>query len=119
MRFSNFLTITAAAILFAACKPPVDSAKFDPVASDSVPHAQLPNSVIPQAYRIDMMIDPQADTMSGTVQIDTKINEATDVIWIHAKDMTVKTAKIDYVDGVTADLTFHAIPLEDAPSGIA
>jgi len=85
----------------------------------NVPHAQLPDTISPKNYRIDMMIDPQDEGMSGTVAIDVTMNDATDKIWLHAKEMTVSAARIDYKDGTSTELKFHAIPLKDAPSGIA
>lgn len=123
MRFSKLLLAASAAVLFAACQPAAD---VNPVNSASaqqsltnIPHAQLPDTVTPKSYRIDMMIDPQNDGMSGTVEIDMMVNEDADRIWIHAKDMTVPSARIDYADGSTIALTFNAIPLDEAPSGLA
>ena len=123
MRISKCLLAASAAVLFAACQPTAD---VKPAADATVkqapaniPHAQLPDTVTPKAYRIDMMIDPQKDDMSGTVAIDLTVNEAADKIWIHAKEMTVNSARIDYADGSKIDLTFNAVSLADAPSGIA
>ena len=127
MRFSKLLLAASAAVLFAACQPAADTitdtkTAISKVANQSlnaIPHAQLPDTVTPKGYRVDMMIDPQQDGMSGTVAIDVKVNEKSDRIWIHAKEMTVSAARIIYTNGSTTELTFTAVPLEDAPSGIA
>jgi len=79
----------------------------------------LPETVTPQSYQIDMMIDPSQEGMSGTVAIEAIINEDADRIWIHAKEMSVSSAKIEYANGESKSLIFTAIPEEDAPSGLA
>jgi len=116
-------------LLLAGCEEAVDKAleksastmleKGTRTGQSSIPHAQLPDTVTPKSYRIDLMIDPKADGLSGIVAIDATVNEDADRIWIHAKEMTVKTARIDYADGSKTQLTFTAVPLEDAPSGVA
>jgi len=123
MRLSKLLLAASAAVLFAACQPATDANHVDTagakLAATAVPHAQLPDTVTPKGYQIDMKIDPQQDGMSGTVAIDVKINEAADKIWIHAKEMTVSSARIDYANGTSIDLEFHAVSTTEAPSGIA
>jgi len=126
MRLSKLLFAASAAVLFAACQPSTQtvpdgqtSTEIAKAALSSIPHAQLPEIAVPSAYRVDMMIDPQAEGMSGTVAIDLTVKETSDRIWIHAKDMTVRAARMDYTDGTSAELTFHPIPLDQAPSGIA
>jgi len=57
---------------------------------DEVPHAQLPGNVVPQSYRVDMKMDPDATSFSGVVEIDVDIQKPTDKIWLHGKTMTVK-----------------------------
>ena len=127
MRLSKLLLAASAAVLFAACQPSTDVKTETVAATDSsaqftsadIPHAQLPDTVKPKSYRIDMRIDPQDDGMSGIVSIDVTVNEDADRIWIHAKEMTISSARIDYADGSSASLKFNAVPLADAPSGIA
>jgi len=130
MRFRGFLaSVGISCLLLAGCEQTTDklsATSVEAVATQGatkdhnlIPHAQLPDMVTPKAYRIDMMIDPQKHGMSGTVSIDVTINESEDRIWIHAKEMTVNAARIDYADGSSKDLTFTAIPLAEAPSGIA
>jgi alanyl aminopeptidase len=83
-----------------------------------IPHAQLPETVMPSAYRIDLVIDPKADTMGGVVEIDAAILEATEGFWMHAKEMTVSEASLTMGD-TTYPLTFDAVSPADAPSGLA
>ena len=92
MRLSKFLFTASAAVLLAACNPATDKrSDSDPIALEAIPHAQLPDTVTPESYRVDMVIDPQEEGMSGTVAIDLVVNEAADEIWIHAKEMSVSS----------------------------
>ena len=131
MRFSKLFMAASAAVLLASCQPAGETeleatsdtktviSNAAAQALSEVPHAQLPDNVTPKSYRIDMMIDPQTEGMSGRVAIDVDVNDVSNRIWIHAKEMTVSAARLDYKDGTTIELTFNAIPIAEAPSGIA
>jgi len=127
MRLSKLFMAASAACILAACQPAAETksevvstvSKAASPALNEIPHAQLPDTVTPRAYRVDMMIDPQQEGMSGSVAIDVTVNDAANNIWIHAKEMTVSAARIAYKDGTKAELKFNAIPLDEAPSGIA
>lgn len=127
MRAFKLLSLsTISALALIACQPKSEApqAVETPAAksvfsADGIPHAQLPSTVVPQEYRLDMIIDPDADTMSGTVAIDVEITEATNKIWLHGKNMTVPEANIAYESGDSFDVVFTELPASDAPSGIA
>ena len=85
---------------------------------DDIPHAQLPGNVIPQEYRVDMKMDPDAAGFSGVVEIDVEIQKPTDKIWLHGKTMTVSSATA-MIDGQKMPLVFTELPVADAPSGVA
>ena len=85
---------------------------------DEIPHAQLPGNVIPQEYRVDMKMDPDAVAFSGMVEIDVDIQKPTDKIWLHGKTMTVSSA-VAMIGGEEVPLVFTELPTADAPSGIA
>lgn len=124
------LLIAASALAFTACNPAAEtdtttSSKAVIAASatisasrDVIPHAQLPETVMPSAYRIDLVIDPTSDAMGGMVEIDARVLEATEGFWIHAKEMTVSDASITMGEATYA-LTFDAVSSADAPSGLA
>jgi len=121
----HFKTAASALILAAlvtGCGPktsaPQENATHAAISADDVPHAQLPGNVVPQAYRIDMRINPDADTMSGVVSIDVALNEALSKIWLHGKEMRVSSAKA-IIDGENYPLTYTAIDAQEAPSGVA
>lgn len=124
------LLLAASALAFVACNPATDtgSTASKPAATEvsaavnatrnAVPHAQLPETVMPSAYRIDLVIDPKADTMGGVVEIDAAMLEAADGFWLHAKEMSVSDASFTVGD-TTYPLTFDAVSPADAPSGLA
>ena len=85
---------------------------------DAIPHAQLSGNVVPQSYRVDMKMDPDAEGFSGVVEIDVEILKPTDKIWLHGKHMTVSSATA-MIGGEQKPLVFTEMPTEDAPSGIA
>ena len=59
---------------------------------ESIPEGQLPEGVTPTAYRIDLRTDPAADTFSGTVEIDVRLDEPTRRIYLHALGPDVSSA---------------------------
>jgi len=85
---------------------------------DEIPHAQLPGNVVPQSYRVDMIMDPDAEGFSGVVEIDVEILKRTDKIWLHGKNMTVSSATA-MMGGEQMPLVFTEVPAADAPSGVA
>ena len=114
------LSIAAcSALAFTACQPnTATEPKPDIVHSGDIPHAQLSGNVVPQAYRLDMRMDPDAEGFSGVVEIDVEIQKPTKKIWLHAKHMTVSSAAA-VINGVDVPLNFTEIAAADAPSGIA
>ena len=85
---------------------------------DEIPHAQLPGNVVPQSYRVDMVMDPDAEGFSGVVEIDVEILKRTDKIWLHGKNMTVSSATA-MIGSEQMPLVFSEVPAADAPSGVA
>ena len=131
------LLLAAGCLAIAACSPtkPTDRASDAPSAPvaqeptaapapvirdasrDAIPHAQLPETVIPSSYVIDMVIDPKADTMSGEVTIEAEIEADADGFWMHAKDMTIDSASMTSGPGVLS-IEPDVIDLAEAPSGL-
>ena len=121
------LSAAVAALALSACRdaPPATETSAAPAAVDApvfdaaaLPHAQLPGTVVPRAYRIDMRMDPDEETYSGEVEIDVVVNEPVESFFLHAKDMTVTEATLASGPNVIP-LTFDAVPLDLAPSGLA
>lgn len=106
----------------AACQN--DATKTDATSNevfrvDAIPHAQLPGNVVPQSYRVDMTMDPDAEAMSGTVEIDVEIQKPTTKIWLHGKHMAVSSAEITSAEGKTYPVMFTELSAKEAPSGVA
>lgn len=120
-----FKTAASAIVLSAlitGCGPATDNAASKganvSAAANAIPHAQLPGNVVPQEYRLDMRIDPDAAAMSGVVSIDVELTENLSKIWLHGKEMTVTSAKA-VIDGEDFALRYTTIDAAEAPSGIA
>lgn len=126
--------LAASVFAFAGCNPTADTdvnklplpatsqADLDmspagAASRDHVPHAQLPETVIPSAYTINLSIDPKADGMAGTVRIDAEIKPDVDGFWMHAKDMTINEASMTDGDD-TILLSPDPVDLSEAPSGL-
>ena len=121
MTFIRNITLAGAiGFSLAACQNSETSApKTDEIFRvDEVPHAQLPGNVVPQSYRVDMKMDPDAISFSGVVEIDVDIQKPTDKIWLHGKTMTVNSAAV-MIGTDEIPLVFTELPTADAPSGIA
>ncbi len=84
-----------------------------------IPHAMLSDNVVPSAYRIDLVMNPDEATYDGVVEIDVEIAKPTDQIWFHAKSMTVEGAVARLTSGDEVALNFTEMPADEAPSGIA
>jgi len=94
-------TAILAVSLLAACGGQSETGASKSAAHDNeivhindIPHAQLSGNVVPQEYRVDMRMDPDATGFSGTVEIDVDVQKATDKIWLHGKEMTVGLSDI-------------------------
>ena len=119
----NIAIVGALCLTLTACqeptlKPETDEPETVIFRVDETPHAQLSGNVIPQAYRLNMRMNPDDDGFSGLVEIDVDIQKPTDKIWMHGKHMTVSSA-VALIDGAEIPLNFTEMPHQSAPSGIA
>jgi len=116
-----YFRLLAAILCFlylSACEQPDGADKALETPETAIPHAQLGDNVIPREYRIDLRINPDDDTYSGIVEIDVSIKAPTSKIWLHGKEMTVDRA-VAVSGGDETELNYHAVPVADAPSGLA
>ena len=56
------------------------------------PAGRLDRKVVPTKYDIELTVDPSQESFSGRVSIDIQINEPTQLIWLHGKDLDVSEA---------------------------
>ncbi|MCW8127371.1 M1 family metallopeptidase [Microbulbifer halophilus] len=88
-------------------------AKEQPAPSDEyaaeAPAGRLPEGVRPTAYRLDLLLDPRRDDFSGSVAIDIQLDEATDHIWLHGKDLEIGEATATLADGKTVAAEYREV----------
>ncbi|MCI4567863.1 M1 family metallopeptidase [Lysobacter sp. CFH 32150] len=66
-------------------------------AADEVPTGRLPRTVVPSLVQLELKLDPKQERFSGVTRIEAKVAEATDVVWMHGRDL--KIAKAEAVAG--------------------
>ncbi|AOE49132.1 M1 family metallopeptidase [Kangiella sediminilitoris] len=54
---------------------------------EKAPTGRLPESIAPTEYDVQLKVDPDKPTFSGTVTIKLKLNMPTKHIWLHGKDI--------------------------------
>lgn len=59
-----------------------------------VPTGRLPEGITPTQYDVQLKIDPDKPTFSGTVTINLELDIPTEHIWLHGKDMTSVNATV-------------------------
>jgi alanyl aminopeptidase len=68
------------------------------------PTLRLPGQVRPSGYTAELTLDPASPTFQGVVDIDLDVKEATDVLWLHGRALTLKEATLT-VGGTPVALT--------------
>ncbi|NOZ66078.1 MAG: M1 family metallopeptidase [Alphaproteobacteria bacterium] len=86
-----------------------------PAYSADIPKGQLPHSIRPTHYQIDLKIIPDNSDFSGQVAIDLTFDVTTDFMWLHGQDLTVSKAELTLEDGKTIPVTYAQVD----PTGIA
>ncbi|MBW8881254.1 MAG: M1 family peptidase, partial [Asticcacaulis sp.] len=88
----------AAGLLFASVPAAVLAA--DAPAAD-YPHGKLPDTAKPLSYRMTLTIIPSQPRFSGHVEIDVRLKGETSSLFMHGRDLKVKTATAILPDGKT------------------
>jgi aminopeptidase N len=110
-----------AVLALAACsKPPAEepaapSLTEAPAPTDEPPAGRLPSGVEPIRYALDLRIDPQAESFSGTVAIDVAIESPHDKIWLHGLNLEVAEAYAETESGERVAAAYA----QELPSGVA
>ncbi|AKT42559.1 M1 family metallopeptidase [Chondromyces crocatus] len=97
--------VPLSASLFAACTPREAPAPHAPPAAGSPsiavvddgtqpPLGPLPGDVKPLDYQLTLQIDPEKDHFSGTARIIIDLSAPRSTLWMHARDLRVKSATI-------------------------
>ena len=73
-----------------------------PAAAPAVPGLRLPRDVVPVRYAPRLAIDPALPTFAGTIDIDVRVERPTDVVWLNARQITLRDAKA-FVGGAAGE----------------
>ena len=102
------------ALLLVSCgpNPNTQSAEtgqdsVEPVKLETPPAGQLPDTVKPTAYSLDLVTDPAEDGFTGTVEIDVRLDAPHARIWLHSLDQTIESAVARLDDGTEIEGTFE------------
>lgn len=99
-----------------------------PAATEDPPLLQLPLDVRPVRYVLEVDADPAADRFRGSVAIEIALESARRTIWLHARDLQVESATIEWagerpmpvrLEQVTSEGVARVILPRAAPPGRA
>ncbi len=95
MRLKLFAPL-ALLLCLAACgrEPPAAEHPRAVVPLESVPLGRLPQTVMPERYRIALTVDPTKPTFSGHVEIDVIFAEKRRAIFLHGQGLNVLGASV-------------------------
>jgi cytosol alanyl aminopeptidase len=65
-------------------------------AADDRPKGQLSREVMPLAYDLDLQIDPEGDRFSGQVRIAVDLMRGSQLIWLHAQGLSIRSAHAEF-----------------------
>ena len=60
--------------------------------AQDVPTGPLPRTVVPSLVKLELRLDPTKPRFSGSTRIEAKVATATDIIWMHGRDLTISKA---------------------------
>ena len=85
-----------------------------PAEAGAMPAGKLDGAVAPQAYRLDLTVDPAKERFSGHVEIDVDVKKGGRYVWMHGRDL--KVGKVTaMVGGQPVSGTFRQVD----PTGVA
>ena len=85
-----------------------------PATAAGVPLGKLPGTVRPQAYRLDLTVNPDKERFSGKVEIDARLEVPSAVVYLHGRNLAMHRASA-LVAGKTVEATWK----QEDPSGVA
>ncbi len=107
MRRTIGIAVTCALIALSACGPsgPGKNQSADP----NIPLGQLPDTVEPTHYRLDLTIDPDKPRFSGVVEIDVVLKKPAREIYLHGRELTVATVSARIANGTNVPGTYEQV----------
>jgi cytosol alanyl aminopeptidase len=117
MRFLAKAAIASLLLAATACEPSAPPATSDAktVEDPKAPTGQLPDTVTPAHYRLDLTIVPDKERYSGIVEIDVDLKAPQKTIYLHGHQLTVEEATARPADGSKVPAAYAEI----GDSGVA
>ena len=79
-----------------------------------VPTGQLPRTVVPSLVQLELKLDPEQERFSGTTRIEADVAQATDVVWMHGRDLKIGKAEAILPSGKRIPLTAEQVHVSAA-----
>ena len=101
--------ILIAAVVLTACQQtehPADALAAPAAAGIPI---RLPQSAVPQYYRLGLSIVPDLQHFSGRVEIDVQIQESVNRIWMHGAELTFDAIDVLTESGDRFAVKFHDV----------
>lgn len=102
----------AALFLFAIGAASAAPAPANQPATSALPTGKLPESATPQHYALHLTIDPRRERFAGEARIRVKLAQATDVVWLHARELDIR--RVEVTDAAGARVEARAIGHDDS-----
>ena len=68
--------------------------------AEASPTLRLPESVSPLRQSIELTLDPNLETYSGTIEVEVEIRRPTNVLWLNATGLKVAEASLGQADSL-------------------
>lgn len=107
MRPTIRIAVTCVLIALSACGP--SGPAKNQSAGGNIPLGQLPDTVEPTHYRLDLTIDPDKPRFSGIVDIDVTLKKPAREIYLHGRELTVDTVSARIADGASVPGTYEQV----------
>ncbi len=100
-----FSSLTLSNLAFATSAEGPEGSESAP----SAPNGQLPDTVTPLAYEIELAIEPNEKVFAGVTTIKIKLNEDADHLWLHGQDLRVNKSYLKSAAGQFLDTTYKQV----------
>src|SRR5690349_21140689 len=67
------------------------------LAAEAPPTLRLPEGAKPVRYAVELTLDPSAEQFSGVIDIELQVTKPLSVLWLNARELTVKKSSADAV----------------------
>ncbi|HVK52697.1 MAG TPA: M1 family metallopeptidase, partial [Pseudoxanthomonas sp.] len=106
-------TALACALLLATGLPAAyaTQASAPSSASDgiSIPKGPLPRTVVPSLVQLELKLDPKQERFSGTTRIEADVAQPTRTVWMHGRDLDLKTLTAILPNGKRIPLSAESV----------